>query len=228
MVRVNGITRVNAFSLAATGPLLFVGAIIHPHAPDANTMAEVAYTQTGQTAWWPAHVFLLLGYVAFATFLFGASRIDGLPDRVARVLNVAVPLACLSVAAMVVHLLLPLGRDSVANSHEGWALWAKDIAESADAVWALVVAAVAWSLGRAGIVGNRMTASLGLIGGLGVAAFSIAVPLTGVILPMDFTRTLVSALPVFGILIVIWTLGAGVVAFRRPSAKSARAYLTGS
>jgi hypothetical protein len=206
------ISKVTAFSLMATGPLLIVGAIIHPHAPDAQSMAEVAYIQTGQAAWWPAHIFLVLSYVAFTAFLFGVSRVDGLPDPVVRVLNIARPLACLCVAAMVVHLLLPLGRDSVANSNEGWAFWAKDLAESADAVWALVVAAVAWSLGRAGIVGNRLTASLGLVGGLGFAAFSIAVPLTGVLLPIDLTRTLVPAAPVFGILSAAWMLGAGAMA----------------
>jgi hypothetical protein len=206
------ITRVTAFSLMATGPLLIVGAIIHPHAPDAQNMAEVAYTQTGQAAWWPAHVFLVLSYVAFAAFLFGVSRTDGLPYPVVRVLNIALPLACLCVAAMVVHLLLPLGRDSVAKSNEGWAFWAKDVAESADAVWAMVVAAVAWSLGRAGVVGNRLTASLGLAGALGFAAFSIAVPLTGVLLPMDLTRALVLLAPVSGILIVSWTVGAGIMA----------------
>jgi hypothetical protein len=206
------ISKVTAFSLMATGPLLIVGAIIHPHAPDAQSMAEVAYIQTGQAAWWPAHILLVLSYVAFTAFLFGVSRVDGLPDSVVRVLNIARPLACLCVAAMVVHLLLPIGRDSVANSNEGWAFWAKDIAESADAVWALVVAAVAWSLGRAGIVGNRLTASLGLAGALGFAAFSIGVPLTGVLLPMDLTRTLVPLAPVSGILIVSWTVGAGVMA----------------
>ncbi len=206
------ITKVTAFSLMVTGPLLIVGAIIHPHAPDAQNMAEVAYTQTGQAAWWPAHVFLVLSYVAFAAFLFGVSRIDGLPYQVVRVLHIALPLACLCVAAMVVHLLLPLGRESVANSQEGWAFWAKDVAESADAVWALVVAAVAWSLGRAGIVGNRLTASLGLAGALGFAVFSIGVPLTGILLPMDLVRGLVPLAPVSGILIVSWTVGAGVMA----------------
>jgi hypothetical protein len=215
------ITKVTALSLMATGPLLMVGAIIHPHAPDAQNMAEVAYTQTGQTAWWPAHAFLLLGSVAFAIFILGVSRLDGLPHPVARILTFALPLAWLCVAAMVVHLLLPVGRDSVANSHEGWAFWAKDVAESADAVWALVVAAVAWSLGRAGIVGNRLTGSLGVVGGLGFAAFSTAVPLTGMLLPMDLTRVLVPAAPAFGILITTWTLGAGGMALvNRPQFSS--------
>jgi hypothetical protein len=215
------ITKVTAFSLMVTGPLLIVGAIIHPHAPDAQNMAEVAYTQTGQAAWWPAHVFLVLSYVAFAAFLFGVSRSDGLPYEVVRVLHIALPLACLCVAAMVVHLLLPLGRDSVANSNEGWAFWAKDVVESADAVWAVVVAAVAWSLGRAGIVGNRLIASLGLAGALGFAVFSIGVPLTGVLLPMDLVRGLVPLAPVAGILIVSWTVGAGVMALvARPQAVS--------
>jgi hypothetical protein len=215
------ITKVTALSLMVTGPLLIVGAIIHPHAPDAQNMAEVAYTQTGQAAWWPAHVFLVLSYVAFAAFLFGVSRSDGLPYEVVRVLHIALPLACLCVAAMVVHLLLPLGRDSVANSNEGWAFWAKDVVESADAVWAVVVAAVAWSLGRAGIVGNRLIASLGLAGALGFAVFSIGVPLTGVLLPMDLVRGLVPLAPVAGILIVSWTVGAGVMALvARPQAVS--------
>ncbi len=207
------VTKVTALALMATGPLLMVGAIIHPHAPDASNMAEVAYTQTGQTAWWPAHVFLLLGYVAFAIFLLGVSRIDGLPYPVVRVLNIAVPLASLCVVAMVVHLLLPLGRDSVANSNQGWAFWVKDVAESADAVWGLVFAAVAWSLGRTGIVGNRVTAWLGLAGGAGLAAFSIAVPLTGNLLPMDLTRALVTAVPMFGILMLTSSLGAGIMAW---------------
>jgi hypothetical protein len=206
------ITKVTALSLVATGPLGTLGSLLHPHAPDATSMAEVAYVQTGQIAWWPAHVLLLLGYVAFALFLLGVSRSDGLPDPVTRVLTVATPIACLCVAAMAVHLLLPVGRDSVVDGHEGWAFWAKDVAESADAVWAVALGVVAWSLGRAGIIGNRMTAALGLAGGLGVAAFSIAVPLTGWLLPMDLTRTLLPAVPVFGILILTWTVSAGVMA----------------
>jgi hypothetical protein len=70
-------------------------------------------------------------------------------------------------------------------------------------------------------VGNRLIASLGLAGALGFAVFSIGVPLTGVLLPMDLVRGLVPLAPVAGILIVSWTVGAGVMALvARPQAVS--------
>jgi hypothetical protein len=208
--RLARITRRTALLLVATGPLFLVGAILHPHAPDAEDMAQVAYVQTGQFVWWPAHLMLLDSYVLFALFVFNLSRLGGLPSRARRVVKYARPVAGLCVLAMLIHLLLPLGRDSVANSHEGWALWVKDVAESADAVWALCLAVVAWTLGRTRILGNRLTALLGLAGGLGFALFSLFVPLTGVVVSMQFTRSLLHGVPVFAVLIAAWTVVAGV------------------
>jgi len=199
-------------SLTASGLLFLAGAFIHPHAPQARDMAQVAYTQTGQAAWWPAHLLLLASYVLFTTFLIRVSRSGALTSAARHVLKFAVPIACFCVVAMLIHLVLPLGRDSVADSHRGWALWAKDFAESADGLWALCVAAVAWRLGRAGIVGNTPTALLGLAGGIGFALFSISVPLTGVVVSMQFTRSLLQVVPVTGILIAAWALVAGVSA----------------
>jgi len=195
--------------LTATGPLFLAGVVLHPHAPDAHSMAQVAYTQTGEVEWWPAHLLLLASYVAFAAFLFGISRLDGLAASARQVLDVARPVAAFCVLAMLVHLMLPLGRESVASSHQGWALWTKDAAETADGLWAVCVAAVAWALGRAGLAGNRITAALGVVGGLGFALFSFLVPLTGVVVSMDFTRSLVTVVPAFGLLIVAWAVFAG-------------------
>ncbi len=181
-------------------------------------MAQVAYTQTGQADWWPAHLFLLSSYVLFAVFVFSISRFDGLPPGPARVLDFVRPIAVLCVVAMTVHLLLPLGRASVAHSRHGWALWVKDVVESVDAVWALSVATVAWLLGRAG-TDHRISALLGIVGGIGFALFSGLVPLTDVVVSMQFTRSLVRVVPVFGLLIVAWTVVTGSVGSLRTSAR---------
>jgi len=164
-MRTNQITKRAALLLTATGPTLLVGLILHPHAPMADSMAEVAYTQTGQADWWPAHVLLVSSYVLFALFLSTLRRLPALSSPAQRVLKLAVPLAWFCVLAMFIHLLLPLGRESVANSQRGWAFWVKDVVESVDGVWALCVVVVAWTLGRAGIVGNLLTALLGVAGG---------------------------------------------------------------
>jgi hypothetical protein len=200
-----------AVALTATGVLFLVGVILHPHAPNAHDMAQVAYTQTGQVRWWPAHLLLLSSYVLFAVFIFSVSRLDGLASPTRRALSVARPIAVLCVLAMAVHLLLPLGRASVANSHHGWAFWVKDVVESADALWALCVATIAWLLSRAGVIGYRV-ALLGVVGGIGFAVFSALVPLTGVLVPMRATRSLLHVLPVFAILIVTWAVLSGVSA----------------
>lgn len=205
----NPITKRAALLLTATGPALLIGLILHPHAPKAGSMAEVAYTQTGQADWWPAHLLLVSSYVLFALFLSTIRRLPALSSPAHSVLKLAVPVAWFCVLAMLIHLLLPLGRESVANSNRGWAFWVKDVVESVDGVWALCVVAVAWTLGRAGIVGNRLTALLGVAGGAGFALFSFLIPLTGTVVSMQFTRTVVDIVPVFGILIVAWAVVAG-------------------
>jgi hypothetical protein len=199
-----------ARSLIGTGVLLLAGVILHPHAPDAHNMAQVAYSQTGETAWWPAHLLLVSNYVLFLRFLVQVSRTDGLPTSTQRVLKVALPIAVICILAMIVHLLLPLGHDSVANSHHGWAFWAKDVVESIDGLWAVCVATVAWTLGRTGAIGGRFTAVLGVAGGIGFALFSILIPLTGVVVSLRFTRLLLPVVPGFAILMVAWAVVTGI------------------
>ncbi len=199
--------------LVATGLFLLAGLVLHPHDPNAKDMAEVAYVQTGQATWWPAHALLLSSYVLFMVFLVKISRLDVLPPSAQRVLRFALPIAGFSVLAMLTHLLLPLARDSVANSHQGWAFWVKDVVESVDGLWAMCVVAVAWTLGRAAIVGNQYTAWLGMVGGIGFAAFSLAIPLTGPVISVETMASLVPKIvPVFGVLLVSWTVAAGLLA----------------
>jgi hypothetical protein len=211
----NRLTRRTALALAATGPLFLAGLVLHPHAPHASNMTQVAYTQTGQAVWWPAHLFLLSCYVLFALVLFRIARLSELPPSARRVLTVARLIAAVCVLAMLIHLLLPLGRDSVAHSRHGWAFWLKDAVESLDAMWALSAAGVAWALGRAGIVGQGIPALLGVAGGIGFAFFSFLVPLTGFVVPMSFTRSVLHLLPVFGLLMVAWATVGGLTAVAR-------------
>ena len=209
----NAIPKRTAMLLAATGPLFLAGVIIHPHAPNAKNMAQVAYAQTGQVDWWPAHLLLLSSYVVFAVALFSISRLGGSPAAARQALNLARLVAAFCVLAMLVHLLLPLGRASVANSHHGWAFWVKDFVETVDGVWALCAASVAWSLDRAGFVGQRIATVFGVVGGIGFALFSFLVPLTGVVVSMQITRSLLHVVPVFGLLIVAWATVAGAIGF---------------
>jgi len=211
------ITKGAALSLAACGPVLLSGVAIHPHAPNAQNMAQVLYIQTEAAEWWPAHALLLTGYVLFAAFLVGASRVTGLPSPLRRVLLVTLPVAWVCVAAMVAHLLLPLGRDSVANSTSGWIMWVKGTAESMDGVWALCVVAIAWSLARASLAGGWLVGSLGMVGGILVAAFSFAIPLTGVLISVDTMKSLIPAFPMSGALLsTAWAVATGVALARTP------------
>ncbi|MFN2464585.1 MAG: hypothetical protein ABR573_11880 [Candidatus Dormibacteria bacterium] len=178
-------------------------------------MAQVAYTQTGQVAWWPAHLLFVASYVLFAAFLLGVSRGGVLPSAAQRVLRFALPIAWFCVVAMLIHLALPVTRNSFADSNRDWALGVKDLAELADGLWALCVAAIAWRFGRTGILGNRPVALLGLAGGIGFALFSIMVPLTNVAISMQVTRSVMPVIPVSGILIALWALFAGVSALSR-------------
>lgn len=205
------IDRTTALMLASVGPLIVVGGAIHPHAPDAQTMAEVAYVQTGQAIWWPAHVCLFAAEVLFATFLLRLARTRGLPPRLARLLPVMVPLAWLSATAMAVHLLLPVGRDSVADAHQGWAFWVKDVVEGFDAVFAGCLVVLAWALWREGVVSSRVLGLLGMAGGTVVALFSLAIPLTPALVPMALAHALIPAVPVVGVLATAsWAVGSGV------------------
>jgi hypothetical protein len=212
------IGRTTGLMLACVGPLLILGGAIHPHAPDAQTMAEVAYVQTGQALWWPAHVCLFAAEALFAAFLLRLARIGGLPVRLARLLRVLVPLAWLSVTAMAVHLLLPLGRDSVADAHQGWAFWVKDAVEGLDAVLAVCILLLAWALRREGIVSSRILGLLGMAGGMVTAVFSVGVPLTPALVPMDVAHALIPAVPIVGVLATAsWTIGTGFHLVRQDS-----------
>lgn len=212
------LSRAGALSLTASAPLFVLGVAIHPHAPEAHTMADVLYVQSGQSDWWPAHLCLLAGEALFAAFLVSLSRAAGLPGPLARALRVLVPVAWAGVVGMVMHLLLPLGRPSVADSSSGWDFWVKDVAETMDAVYAFCVALVAWQLYRNRVADSRLLALLGIVGATWFGLFSLGIPLTGLLWTADDVQSLIPAAPVVGVLLTAaWMIGMGVVALRQQS-----------
>ena len=56
-----------------------------------------------------------------------------------------------------------------------------------------------------------ITALLGVVGGIGFAAFSTLVPLTGIVVSIQFTRSLVHVVPAFLLLIAAWATAAGTI-----------------
>jgi hypothetical protein len=100
-------------------------------------------------------------------------------------------------------------------------LWVKDVVEAADAVWGLCVGIVIWSLGRARTAGNDVTAWLGLAGGIGFALFSIFVPLTEILVPMQLTRSMIQVVAPAALLIASSAVGAGLLSLRAGSVSGA-------
>ena len=114
----------------------------------------------------------------------------------------------LTTAAMVPHLLAPLGADSLADGRLNALSVFMTIDETlSSAPWALGVALLALVSGVAGDLGNRETAVVGVVGGVSFAAAAASIP---------FTDALDGLFAVGGMGITIWALSvAGVAAWRR-------------
>ena len=109
---------------------------------------------------------------------------------------------------MVPHLLAPLGADSIADGRSNALSVFMTIDETlANAPWALGVALLALVAGVSGDLGNRMTAVVGVVGGLSFAAAAVTIP---------FTDALDGLFPVGGMGVTLWALSvAGVGLWRR-------------
>jgi len=61
-----------------------------------------------------------------------------------------------------------------------------------------------------------------VFGGIGFALFSLFVPLTGVVVSMQFTRSVLHVMPVFGVLSVAWATVAGGIELARAASRARR------
>jgi hypothetical protein len=195
-------------ALAGAAVAFNVGGALHPN--DSGTGDKVAqlHDMLLRSTWYPSHLCLL---ASFGLFTVGFLRLPGqlkLTPVTRRIVRVMAAVSALTTAAMVPHLLAPLGADSIAGGHSNALSVFMTIDETlADAPWALGVALLALVAGVAGDLGNGVTAVVGVVGGVSFAAAAITIP---------FTDALDGLFPVGGAGVTLWALGAAAVgAWRR-------------
>lgn len=188
-----------------------VGGALHPDDGGAGDKIAQLHDMLVQSAWYPAHLGLL---AAFGLFSVAFTRLSGrleLAPGTRRIVRVMAVVSLLTTAAMVPHLLAPLGADSLADGRSNALSVFMTIDETlADAPWGLGIAVLALVAGVAGDLGNRVTAVIGVVGGVSFAAAALTIP---------FTDALDGLFPVGGTGITLWALGVAVVgAWRRRQA----------
>jgi hypothetical protein len=195
-------------ALLGAAVALNLGGALHPN--DSGTGNKIAqlHDMLLHSAWYPSHLGLL---ASFGLFTVAFARLSGrleLAPVTRRIVRVMAVFSTLTTAAMVPHLLAPLGADSLADGRSNALSVFMTIDETlADAPWALGVALLALVAGVAGDLGNRVTAVVGVVGGVSFAAAAVTIP---------FTDALDELFPVGGMGITLWALGvAGMGAWRR-------------
>lgn len=195
-------------ALAGAAVAFSVGGALHPN--DSGTGDKVAqlHDMLLQSTWYTSHLGLLASFGLFTVaFLRLPGRLELAPvtRRIVRVMTVV---SALTTAAMVPHLLAPLGADSIVDGRSNALSVFMNIDETlADAPWALGVALLALVAGVAGHLGNRVTAIVGVVGGVSFAAAAVTIP---------FTDALDELFPVGGMGVTLWALGVVAVgAWRR-------------
>lgn len=185
-----------------------VGGTLHPN--DSGTGGKVAqlHDMLLDSTWYPAHLGLLASLGLFTVaFLRLPGRFELAPVT-RRLVRVMAVVSALTTAAMVPHLLAPLGADSIADGHSNAFSVFMTIDETlVDAPWALGIALLALLAGVSGDLGNPVIAVAGVVGGVSFAAAAVSIP---------FTDALDGLFAVGGMGMTIWALSvAGVGGWRR-------------
>ena len=186
-----------------------IGGALHPD--DTGTGSKVAqlHDLLIQGAWWPSHLALLTSFALFTVaFVRLAGRHDLMTSGPRRTVRVMAVVSALTTVAMVPHLFAPLGADSIADGRPNLLSAFMTIDETlADAPWAIGIAVLALVAGVPGDLGNRVTAVVGIVGGVSFAAAAVTIP---------FTDALDGLFAVGGSGITLWTLAVVIVgAWRR-------------
>ncbi len=195
-------------ALAGAAVAFNVGGALHPN--DSGTGAKISqlHEMLVSSTWYPSHLGLLASFGLFTVaFLRLRGRLELAPVT-RRIVRVMAVVSALTTAAMVPHLLAPLGADSIADGQPNALSVLMTLIETlAVAPWALGVALLALVAGVAGDLGNRATAVAGVVGGVSFAAAAATIP---------FTDALDGLFPVGGMGVTLWALGVVAVgAWRR-------------
>ena len=185
-------------ALAGAAVAFTLGGALHPNDGGTGTKVAQLHDMLLQSTWWPSHLGLLASFALFTVgFLRLAGRLE-LAQATRRIVRVMAAVSALTTAAMVPHLLAPLGADSLADGQSNVLSVFMTIDETlADAPWAIGLALLALVAGATGNLGNRVTAVVGMVGGASFAAAAVTIP---------FTDALDGLFAVGGMGITLWTL----------------------
>jgi hypothetical protein len=158
-----------AVALAGAAVTFNVGGALHPNDSGAGDKVAQLHDMLLSSTWYPSHLGLLASFGLFTVAFFRLrGRLDLAPFT-RRVVGVVTVVSALTTAAMVPHLLAPLGADSIADRQPNALSVLMTLVETlAAAPWALGVALLALVAGVAGDLGNR-------VGGMGVTLWALGV-----------------------------------------------------
>lgn len=197
-------TSLVGWGLLAGGVIFFVGGSMHPKEdPPGVTVKEHLHSMYVDPLWYPAHALLLLGTVLIAAALVALvrARLLAAVPRAQTVGTVAAVAAVLGTLETLLHLLAAVDADRIAH-HDATPLTdILSVVETvAGPVFGFSIAALAVVGGFTRTLGNRVTAVLGVVGGV---AYGIA---TATILFTDKTDFLFPVSAGIG----LWTMAAGI------------------
>ncbi|MFK4083577.1 hypothetical protein ACI2LF_05670 [Kribbella sp. NPDC020789] len=194
-------------ALAGAAVMFNLGGALHPNDGGTGNKVTQLHHMLIQSSWYPSHLGLLASFGLFTVAFLRLQRRLEPASVTRRVIRVTTVVSALTTAAMVPHLLAPLGADSIADGQSGALSVFMTIDETlADAPWALGISLLAVVAGVTGTLGNRVTAVLGAVGGTGFAAAAVTIP---------FTDALDGLFAVGGMGITLWALGVVAVSMWR-------------
>lgn len=199
-----------AVTLASAAVAFNVGGALHPNDGGASNKVTQLHDMLLQGAWWPSHLGLLASFGLFALGFLRLQRRAELAPTTRRIVRVMALVSLLTTAAMIPHLLAPLGADTIADGESSALSMFMAVDETlVNAPWAFGIALLAAVGGITSSLGNRVTAVLGMVGGASFAIAAISIP---------FTDALDTLFAVGGMGITLWTLGVvGVGMWQRPT-----------
>ncbi len=208
------------WGLLAGGVIFFVGGSMHPKEdPQGVTVKEHLHAMYVDPHWYPAHALLLLGTILItaALIILARSRVLAAVPRAQTAATVAAVAAVLGTLETLLHLVAATDADRIVRHQATPFSDILGVVETvAGPVFGFSIAALAMIGGITRTLGNRVTAVLGVVGGVayGIATATILITST-----TDFLFPLSSG-------IGLWAVAAGIGLLlrsrsRRPGARAA-------
>jgi hypothetical protein len=211
-VRARRISPAVPWGLVAGGALFFAGGGMHPKQdPPDVTLKEHMRLMFEDHAWYPSHAVLLAGMVlmAIALVVLVRDRALAASPRAQLAATVAAVATVLGALGMVVHLLAAVDADSIASGAGTPVVDSNIVLETITVpAFGLAIAALALVGASTRLLGNRLTAVLGAVGGVAFALAGATFLLTDALDPL---------FPLAGA-IGLWAVATGIWLLRRAPA----------